>query len=189
MFKNNVIRIISILIFIVLMSLIVPDRNAKAGPSYDTNKLGQWMFTVNGNDNEKYLDDIEDHINQWFSDNNILYKSDLEFLEKLEDKDEGKSGDFSFYWNNGSHKSGSWVSLNEEVKFYSIKAGNQYAMYWVGDNIFEGSFNTEQELLGKDLSHITFWTNNNTYTSTPEPATMLLLGLGLLGVAYTSRKE
>lgn len=49
-------------------------------------------------------------------------------------------------------------------------------------------------LSGKNISHISFWTDakNNPITSaspTPEPSTMMLMGLGLLGFTRLTRKK
>lgn len=156
---------------------------------------GTYMFTATGNDKEQYTESIEDRVNQWFLDNGILYESDLEFLKKLEDGDEGGDENFSFCWSDATHTSGSWTSENKEVKFYSVKAGDQYAMYWVGENVFNGLFSTEHLFVGTNnnpaLSHITFWTNNNTYTEQPipEPSTFILVGLGLLFFVHKGRQK
>jgi hypothetical protein len=40
--------------------------------------------------------------------------------------------------------------------------------------------------LAKDISHVTFFGNS---TPVPEPGTMLLLGLGLLGLGITTRRK
>jgi len=186
MLKINMRLINLLIIFIIMMISIV--FTAKANAVY----TGTYMFTEDGNDND--VDSVEDHINKWFSDNSILYKSDLELIGKLEENEAGQNDDFSFVWSNSDHKSGIWSS-NEPVRFYSVKGGTQYAMYWVDPALETGIFSTEN-LLNKGgnipaLSHISFWTNNNTYdtTPTPEPGTIILLGLGLLGLTYTQRKK
>jgi len=184
MLKINMKLINLLIIFMIMMISII--FTAKANATY----TGTYMFTENGNDNN--IDSVEARINKWFSDNSILYKSDLEFIGKLEAKEAGQNDDFSFVWSNSDHKSGVWSS-NEPVKFYSVKGGTQYAMYWVDPALDTGIFSTEN-VLNKGgnipaLSHISFWTNNNVYSQTPEPGTMLLLGLGLLGLSYTQRKK
>jgi hypothetical protein len=143
---------------------------------------------MDGNDNN--INDVENEINKWFGERNILYQSDLRMLMKLEDKDAGKDDDFSFYFNS-DNKSGTWFS-NESVKFYSVKGGNQYAMYWLDPSLIEGYFSMEHIFLknGKnpDLSHITFWTNDNIYKPTPEPSTIILFCVGLLCLSHINRK-
>jgi len=175
----------TLLILFMMTFIIVIADAGPIEPSYS----GEWMFTVNGNDNN--VDDVENKINKWFDDKDILYHSDLEMLMKLEDKDAGKDGDFLFYFDNDK-KSGTWYS-SESVKFYSVKGSDQYAMYWVNPSLKEGLFSMEHIFKnGKnpDLSHITFWTNNNTYetTSTPEPSTMALFFAGLLSLSFINRK-
>jgi len=163
--------------------------NVNASPSYD----GVYMFTEKGNDND--ISKSEKLINNWFLDNNILYESDLEYYKKLEDVDSGDSN-YKAYFEFGSNKTyGEWKT-KDPVIFYSLKAGNEYAMYWLEVPKQEGIFSTEYYLTNKkniarELSHITFYTNKNTYgtNQTPEPTTLILLGFGLLGLSKIFRKE
>ena len=75
-------------------------------------------------------------------------------------------------------------NLTSGADYLLAKFGNQAAIYWLdglsGDITLVSPFPTQ----GGGLSHITLFNQ----TSVPEPATMLLLGLGLLGVAGARRK-
>lgn len=174
---------------IIIMALILlPFTTVNASPDYS----GVHMFTELGNDND--VDKIENLVNTWFLDNGILYESDLEYYEKLEDYDSGNSNYKAYFEFDGGKTSGTWET-DDPVIFYSLKAGNKYAMYWLEVPKQEGIFSTEYYLTNKkdiaqDLSHITFYTNHNTYdtTHTPEPGTLVLLGLGLLSIAKICRK-
>lgn len=178
-------------LIIILSILLISFTTAMASPSY----TGIHMFNESGNNQN--ITEVERLINNWFDVNNIFYKSDLKYYQKLEDdgttEDDSYKSYFEFENNETSGSSGTWKT-KDPVIFYSLKAGNEYAMYWLEVPKQEGSFSTENYLTnnhGKalDLSHITFYTNNNVYNETPEPTTLILFGFGLITIASLSRRK
>lgn len=174
------------LIVLLFIICLLPCVNVFASPSY----TGTYMFTAGGNDKAKNIDQIEDLINQWFSDEGLLYQADMEYLGKIEEDGSTEGGNFDVFWGDDTHTNGTWLAP-ELVKYYSVKAGPRYSMYFVDPEITTGLFSTEYELKSKTMSHISFWTNQGSYRTpspTPEPTTSVLFGLGLLVLVGLNRK-
>ena len=158
-----------LLSILAMFSILAVTPNAALSSIY----TGTYMFTASGNDDN--IDEVESLINQWFSINNIHHHAELTYLGK-DDVGGGKTGEW--YW-------------EEPVKYYSVKGGNQYSVFWVDPSQTTGKWSTEFLLNGggnhPDMSHISFWTNEDTYDThpTPEPSTVALMSLGLASLVGT----
>lgn len=89
---------------------------------------------------------------------------------------------------------GTWDVLDDliSIAYITVKAANSFALYDVqGAN--DGTWTTAGLLTPgqngnqPDLSHLSFWTANET-VQVPEPGTLGLLGLGMLGLMTVRRK-
>lgn len=167
---------------------------------------GTYMYTVSGNDPSNPSADLtafEAEINQWFIDNSIVFGPvDLEFYAKTDEPSETVTEDN----NNGStlnllyanDKKAGTFQAGAPVDFYSVKAGNQYALYWLDPAVANAIWSTEDLLVGNGnqpvVSHISTWRQVNSTTPPPtnpipEPSTMLLLGTGIAGLAAVGRRK
>jgi len=138
------------------------------------------------------------NINNWFSDNKIQHSIvDLDPYSKVDAP--GSGDEFMTLTYAADRMSGEWFT-DEAVEFYSVKAGTEFAFYWVEGGATSGTWSTEH-LLNKGgnipaISHLSTWnpvtaTDSGTAgdpNPTPEPATLVLLGIGLMGVATVGRK-
>lgn len=84
------------------------------------------------------------------------------------------------------------------IEFYAVKAGNDFAMYYQMGGETNGSWSTYDlwdyfrtvegsSRASLEISHFTGY--NGSSVPVPEPATMLLLGTGLVGLAGVGRKK
>jgi hypothetical protein len=99
----------------------------------------------------------------------------------------------------GASNTGTWETIYpvDLISFYAVKAGNAFAMYYVNPADSTGSWSTYDIWAtgwrgtggndGLEISHFTGY--NPSAAPVPEPATILLFGTGLLGLARFGRKK
>lgn len=165
---------------------------------------GEYMFTVNGNDPSNPSADLyefEQRIEAWFLDTKLeTVDFDLEFYAKVDAgntfTNEG-DGDLEVGYG-AENKTGSW-NAGTDVAFYSVKAGNQYALYWLDGGASEGYWNTEDLFVGNgknnpSISHISTWISTggdqpgDPGAPVPEPSTVILLVCGISGLVALRKR-
>ena len=170
-------------ILMVLCGLLMFGMQAHAD-SY-TNS-GTYIGTYSGNDNLAYIETI--------------LGMDLDYYSKVNVGDGGPlpyEGDFALtITSSDGYYSGTWATSPSSwvVSFYTVKAGRQFALYKVDPAAASGTWSTEDLLVGNGpnggnqpvISHFGAVANN---TAVPEPATLILLGLGLLGIAGIRKRK
>lgn len=96
----------------------------------------------------------------------------------------------------GASKSGTWTvnSPGQALNFYVVKAAKNYAMYYVNPAEATGSWSTYDLSVagyggggGLEISHFNGYVSNT--SEVPEPATMILFGTGLAGLAALRRRK
>ncbi len=155
---------------------------------------GTFMFNVDGgNDSNTPISELEIMIEEWFSSEGDDRDINLEFYAKADAPatvTTDGSGDLQLVYDGDADdsKSGSWLTA-DPIDFYSVKAGNGYAFYWV-DGSVSGEWSTEHRY-DKGISHFSAWVDvpDDPGPAVPEPATFLLFGSGFVGLIAFSRKK
>lgn len=104
-----------------------------------------------------------------------------------DDDNPGFTGDFS-------GTSGDWMAPMgwSAPLYYSIKAGSAnsgggFELYYANGDV-TGTWNTSG-LSNSNSSHISFWTATTSNPVVPEPSTIILFGLGILGLVGVNRRK
>lgn len=145
---------------------------------------GDWLFTEAGN--------------------NLGPEDRLEYVEGLVREALGFGPDFvlaitdpsSVNWQAYDNNTGTWevTPTVGTISFYAVKANDAFAMYEVQPPESTGSWSTFDIWssglvnVGNEGLEISHFTGYNA-TPIPEPATLLLLGTGIVGVAGFSRRK
>lgn len=158
---------------------------------------GDFMFIGNYN-NESNISQVQADVISWLTMNLPLYDTTGFTLEDSTGAVTAAGVDYNGNPTSlGASASGTYqVNTSvypEGIEFYAVKAGNAFAMYFEEDGETNGSWSTFDLWLDKgtgsslEISHFTGY--NGTGVPVPEPATMLLLGSGLIGLAGLGRRK
>jgi hypothetical protein len=189
------------LFLLMAMLLIAGTTNVYAIPILNDNGSGPIDTFADGSSYGTYRNSgsllfIEPGNNSGSPDN-------LAWVESLVEGSLGLTSDFQLIatgvtWTSyNSGLTGTWATDNmeEAISFYAVKAGKAFAMYLVDPAESTGSWSTFELWAsglankGADLEISHFTGYNPTAAPVPEPASLFLLGTGLLGLAGATRKK
>jgi hypothetical protein len=162
----------------------------------ETNPLtsGEYLFTVTEPENDNIWTWDEADRQALFDEINLLVEPDISGLD-LYGKDgpgEDPEGEPIVVESDNGWLTGTWSTVGgTSIDFYTVKAATEWAIYWIEGGASSGTWSTEHVLnpAGKipEISHLSLW-NPSEDTVVPEPSTVLLLGIGILGVLGMKRK-
>ncbi len=174
-------------------------RGATTGSSFS----GTYLLTMTkpGNEQNIYndlevLSDFIELINYRFTELSIDYSiASFDEYNKINGSiaDGSQTSTLMTVTYDSDSKTGTWSTAPVSVEFYTVKGANEFALYWLGeDGAGSGAWSTEHLISGKsgapEISHFTT-INATDVPPVPEPATFILLGGGLVGLAFYRRRQ
>lgn len=142
-----------------------------------------------GNDSQVGLETLENQItaSQAYIDSGGE-EIDLVFYAKVDAPDE--IGNLLTVVYDEGNMTGTW-STEQPIDFYTVKGGNEYAVWWIQEGADSGIWTTEGLINGGGsrpaISHLSAY--NNRPTNVPEPSILSLLGISLLVYAGVTRRR
>jgi len=103
------------------------------------------------------------------------------------DDDPGKS-DFAISFTTNDELTGDWWTDGTLVQFYKVKGSTVFSLFYIHEPVASGTFSTVHIKEGVTaISHLSALGQES--TPVPEPGMVILLGIGLIGLAFYSRRR